>query len=35
MSEFQINQRALDGGRPTGQISLDGDIVTEDEGGDE
>lgn len=31
MSDFTINQRSLDGGRPTGQVSLDGDIVQDDE----
>lgn len=29
MSEYQITQRSLDGGRPLGQLTLDGNVVRE------
>lgn len=31
MSEFEITQRALDGGRPCGQLTLSGGIVSNDQ----
>jgi len=34
MSEFNVTQQALDGGSPDGQVTLDGDIVREEESGD-
>lgn len=33
--DFEVRQRSLDGGRPDGQVTLNGELLREEVGGDE